>query len=90
MSPLSPQAISADGVVPFLAPLARLRNNEPQRALVFTVLFCVCASMIGSLDLVAPLTSVCFLTCYAALNLSCLLFTVLKAPRSANCGTAVR
>jgi potassium/chloride transporter 4/5/6 len=29
---------------------------------------------------VAPLVTVCFLTCYAALNLSCFVLAVLKAP----------
>ena len=38
--------------------------------------------MMGSLDIVAPLVSICFLTCYSALNLSCLVLSAVNAPRS--------
>lgn len=77
------QAISADGVVPFLGPLAKMsKNGEPRRALMVTTVLSFAFSMMGSLDIVAPLVSICFLTCYSALNLSCLVLSAVNAPRS--------
>ena len=74
-------AIAVDGTVPFLARAAFVDDKgEPIAALLFTVVFCLCASMIGSLDLVAPLLSICFLSAYAALNLSTFALGLTKAP----------
>lgn len=76
------QAIAADGVVPFLGSFAHVsKNGEPRRALVATTLLCIVFAMIGSLNAVAPLVSICFLTCYSALNLSCLILSLVNAPR---------
>lgn len=76
------QAIAADGVVPFLGPFATVaENGEPRRALLLTTALCLVFAMIGSLNAVAPLVSICFLTCYSALNLSCLVLSVVNAPR---------
>ncbi|KAF4728143.1 hypothetical protein FOZ62_028200 [Perkinsus olseni] len=36
--------------------------------------------MIGNLDLIAPLLTMCFLVCYAFMNVSCLMLTLLKTP----------
>jgi hypothetical protein len=49
--------------------------------LVLTTMLCVAAAMIGSLNLVAPLVSICFLTSYSALNLSCFILSIVNAPR---------
>lgn len=46
-----------------------------------TTVLCLVFAMIGSLDAVAPLVSICFLTCYSALNLSCLVLSAVNAPR---------
>ena len=74
-------AIAADGTVPFLARAAFVDDKgEPVAALLVTVAFCLCASMIGSLDLVAPLLSICFLSAYAALNFSTFALGLTKAP----------
>ncbi|KAG0586431.1 hypothetical protein KC19_2G090200 [Ceratodon purpureus] len=81
ISPRLLQAIAADGVVPFLGPFATVsKNGEPQRALMLTTVLCLVFAMIGSLNAVAPLVSICFLTCYSALNLSCLVLSAVNAP----------
>ena len=36
--------------------------------------------LIGDVNAVAPLLTMCFLACYISMNLSCFLLTVLKAP----------
>ncbi|KAJ7516469.1 hypothetical protein O6H91_22G059400 [Diphasiastrum complanatum] len=75
------QAIAADGIIPFLDPFAKeSKSGEPHIALVFTTVLCMIAAMIGSLDQIAPLVSICFLTCYSALNLSCFVLSIVKAP----------
>ena len=74
-------AIAVDGTVPFLTKAAFVdKRGEPVAALAATVTFCVCASMIGSLDLVAPLLSICFLAAYSALNFSTFALGLTKAP----------
>jgi len=75
-------AIAVDGTVPFFARAAPVdqATGEPVAALVVTVVFCLCACMIGSLDLVAPLLSICFLSAYAALNFSTFALGLTRAP----------
>ena len=74
-------AIAADGTVPFLARAAPLNPaGEPAMALLMTTGLCLCASMIGSLDMVAPLLSICFLSAYAALNFSTFVLGLTRAP----------
>lgn len=69
-------------MVPFLGPFAVVsKNGEPRRALIATTALCIVFAMIGSLNAVAPLVSICFLTCYSALNLSCLILSAVNAPR---------
>jgi amino acid transporter len=81
VSPRLLQAIAADGVVPFLGPFSKFsKQGEPRRALMATTALCLVFAMIGSLDAVAPLVSICFLTCYSALNLSCLVLSAVNAP----------
>ncbi|KAL3688956.1 hypothetical protein R1sor_015265 [Riccia sorocarpa] len=80
-SPRLLQAIAGDRVIPFLGRLSKTSSNgEPRAALLATTVLCVSAAMIGSLDAVAPLVSICFLTCYSALNFSCVVLSMLKAP----------
>ncbi|BBN10036.1 protein MpCCC2 [Marchantia polymorpha subsp. ruderalis] len=80
-SPRLLQAIAGDGVIPFLGRVAKTSTNgEPRAALLATTVLCVLAAMIGSLDAVAPLVSICFLSCYSALNFSCVVLSMLKAP----------
>lgn len=74
--------IAADNVVPVLQKLRlhRLRKNEPIYALLLTYVFCACFVLIGNLDLVASLVSMCFLMCYASINLSTFILSALRAP----------
>ena len=54
-------AIAVDGTVPFLARAAFVdEKGEPVAALFATTAFCLCASMIGSLDLVALCSAFAF------------------------------
>ena len=74
-------AIAADGTVPFLNVAGKLNDKgEPAIALAMTTGLCLVASMIGSLDLVAPLLSICFLSAYAALNFSTFVLGLTRAP----------
>ena len=72
-------------LVPLAAHYSRPNNTqgEPRRALVFTYLFGGCFVLLGSLDVVAPLLSMCFLLCYASMNITCFVLDILKvrAPR---------
>ena len=75
------QAIAADKIVPFLAPFAKLsEKGEPVRALALITGMGIVASMVGDLELIAPVLSLCFLLCYAALNMSCFVLETLHAP----------
>jgi hypothetical protein len=74
-------AIAADGTVPFLARAAPLNDaGEPTVALLMTTGLCMCVAMIGSLDMVAPLLSIMYLTAYAALNFSTFVLSLTRAP----------
>ena len=59
--------------------LARLTGGEPKLALGATYLVGAMCVLIGSLNAVAPLLSMCFLTCYSMMNLNCCLLGLLKA-----------
>lgn len=75
------QSISADNVIPQFRWIAQLSaRNEPKRALIVTYVIGACLVLIGSLDFVAPLLSMCFLVAYIYINFSCLLLTYLKSP----------
>jgi amino acid transporter len=75
------QNIATDNLLPRLAPLApKSKAGEPVRALFATGLVGSCLCSIGSLDGVAPLLTMCFLTCYTMMNASCLVLTLLRSP----------
>lgn len=81
VAPTLLSAIASDGAVPFLAYASQLsKQGEPQRALIVTMAICTMACMIGSLDMVAPLLSICFLTCYAAMNMSTFALSATESP----------
>jgi potassium/chloride transporter 4/5/6 len=73
-------AIAASGTLPLLKPLAKLTAGEPKRALFVSYIIGGCLVMLGSLDAVAPLLSMCFLICYACMNLNCFFLDFLKDP----------
>lgn len=74
------QSIAKDEIIWFLNRLAPLTNGEPKRALGATYLIAGVLVLIGQLDLVAPLLSMCFLVAYAFMNFSCFAMTWLKSP----------
>eukprot|EP00397_Hematodinium_sp_SG-2012_P001356 GEMP01001357.1.p1 GENE.GEMP01001357.1~~GEMP01001357.1.p1 ORF type:complete len:1249 (+),score=221.98 GEMP01001357.1:134-3880(+) len=74
-------SIAQDDVIPKLRFLGKLsKRNEPARALLVTYIIAGALVLLGSLDIVAPILSMCFLTAYIYINFSCLLLTYLKAP----------
>ncbi|KAF4718246.1 hypothetical protein FOZ62_024340 [Perkinsus olseni] len=76
-------SIASDNLLPPLRPIAVLsgKSQEPHRALVVTMIpACLALGILGSsLDSIAPLLTMCFLLCYACINLSCLVQTVLSS-----------
>ena len=73
-------AIAASGTIRILKPLSILTAGEPKRALVMSWIIGSAICMLGSLNLVAPLLSMCFLTCYACMNLNSGVLDFLKDP----------
>ncbi|KAJ8016126.1 hypothetical protein DPEC_G00003930 [Dallia pectoralis] len=75
------QAISRDGVIPFLKVFGHGKaNGEPTWALLLTAGICEIGIIIASLDAVAPILSMFFLMCYMFVNLACALQTLLRTP----------
>ncbi|KAM9322821.1 solute carrier family 12 member 7-like isoform 1-T1 [Pholidichthys leucotaenia] len=75
------QAISRDGIIPFLQVFGHGKaNGEPTWALLLTVGICEIGILIASLDDVAPILSMFFLMCYMFVNLACAIQTLLRTP----------
>ncbi|KAK8751604.1 hypothetical protein OTU49_009425, partial [Cherax quadricarinatus] len=75
------QAISKDGIIPFLLPFSQSSaRGEPLRALLLTGCICQLGILIGNLDYIAPILSMFFLMCYGFVNLACALQTLLRTP----------
>eukprot|EP00794_Sanderia_malayensis_P018826 gene18826-20722_t len=75
------QAISKDGIIPFLNVFATSsKGGEPQRALLLTIAISEIGIIIASLDAVAPIITMFFLMCYGFVNFACALQSLLKAP----------
>ncbi|XP_030225376.1 solute carrier family 12 member 5 isoform X1 [Gadus morhua] len=75
------QAISRDGIIPFLRVFGHGKaNGEPTWALLLTAGICEIGIIIASLDAVAPILSMFFLMCYMFVNLACALQTLLRTP----------
>lgn len=74
-------AIAADGIIPFLNPFSVVDSRgEPVRALALTLAIAEAAVIIGNLDFIAPILTMCFLMCYMFVNLACTLQSLLKTP----------
>lgn len=74
------QSIARDNILDFLSPLAPLSSRgEPRRALACTYAFAGLLVMIGEVDAVAPLLTVCFLVAYSVMNISCFALTWLRS-----------
>ena len=74
------QAVAKDDVIPILAVFKVTTNGEPRRALLLTAIISLCGVLIGSLDAVAPITTMLYLTCYAFVNFSTALLSILEYP----------
>uniref|UniRef100_A0A8C9VJ81 Solute carrier family 12 member 5b n=1 Tax=Scleropages formosus TaxID=113540 RepID=A0A8C9VJ81_SCLFO len=75
------QAISRDGIIPFLRVFGHGKaNGEPTWALLLTACICEIGIIIASLDSVAPILSMFFLMCYMFVNLACAVQTLLRTP----------
>jgi len=75
------QSIAKDEILAVLTPLAPMsRSGEPARALLGSYLVGAMLVLIGELDVVAPLLTMCFLVTYAFMNFSCCALTWLKSP----------
>ena len=51
-------------------------QGEPKRAMLPAYLLCAAGVLIGAIDVIAPIVSMCFLTCYATINFSCFVMAV--------------
>eukprot|EP00933_Yihiella_yeosuensis_P026841 TRINITY_DN20849_c2_g1_i1.p1 TRINITY_DN20849_c2_g1~~TRINITY_DN20849_c2_g1_i1.p1 ORF type:complete len:995 (-),score=167.31 TRINITY_DN20849_c2_g1_i1:230-3214(-) len=75
------QQMAKDRLLILLRPLEETSSaGEPVRALLFTYIVAACLVLLGNLELVAPLLTMCFLVAYAFMNLSCFTLTWLKSP----------
>ncbi|XP_054719060.1 solute carrier family 12 member 6-like [Uloborus diversus] len=75
------QAIARDGIIPFLNVFQYSNSrNEPVWALFLTLTICEMGILIGNLDHIAPILTMCFLICYMFVNLACTLQSLLKTP----------
>lgn len=74
------QAVANDGIIPVLSFFQKVHNGEPRRALLLTYVIAQAAVLIGSLDAVAPITTMLFLICYAFVNASTALLGFLQYP----------
>lgn len=74
------QAVAADGIIPPLAWFAKIHNGEPKRAMLPVYIVSGCGVLAGAIEVIAPIVSMCFLTCYATINLSCFVMAVTQAP----------
>jgi len=74
------QNMAKDRLMPALRPLEKLSSSgEPVHALLFTYIAAALLVLIGELELVAPLLSMCFLMAYAFMNCSCFALTWLHS-----------
>lgn len=73
-------AMAKDKILKPLNSLAPLRNGEPKRALAATYVVSALLVLLGKVDIVAPLLSMCFLVAYAFMNFSCFALTWLRPP----------
>ncbi|KAG8200488.1 hypothetical protein JTE90_000568 [Oedothorax gibbosus] len=75
------QAIAKDGIIPFINVFEYSNSrNEPTYALFLTLTICELGILIGNLDHIAPILTMCFLMCYMFVNLACTLQSLLKTP----------
>jgi len=75
------QAIAADGAVPVLKPFRTVAyDGEAKMAMIPCYVVVALGVLMGKIELVAPIVSMCFLTCYATINVACFVSAVTHAP----------
>lgn len=79
-SPRTLQALAEDGVIPKILGKGFGANNEPRIATIMTFFLSLLGIYFGSVNLIAPLLTMICLICYAALNLSAGLETLIANP----------
>lgn len=65
------QALAQDHVVPRILGKSFGRSSEPRLALLVCFVIAAAGIMAGDLDTIAPIISMCFLTCYGFIGLAC-------------------
>jgi potassium/chloride transporter 4/5/6 len=74
------QSIARDDVIPWLSFFKVTHKGEPRRALILTFFIAEAIILIGNLDIVALVSTAFFLVCYASINFSTALLSILKYP----------
>eukprot|EP00656_Telonema_subtile_P056407 TRINITY_DN9001_c0_g1_i1.p1 TRINITY_DN9001_c0_g1~~TRINITY_DN9001_c0_g1_i1.p1 ORF type:complete len:1149 (-),score=269.74 TRINITY_DN9001_c0_g1_i1:247-3693(-) len=74
------QAVAADGIIPPLRWFGKIHDDEPKRAMLPVYIVSGCGVLAGEIEVIAPIVSMCFLTCYATINLSCFVMALTQAP----------
>lgn len=75
------QSVAKDKILAVLNLVAPLsRQGEPARALLASYIIAALLVLIGNLNMVAPLLTMCFLVAYAFMNISCFTLTWLRSP----------
>ncbi|KAF4718028.1 hypothetical protein FOZ62_023710 [Perkinsus olseni] len=74
-------AIATDGMLaPFLNCFRHRDGKEPYPSLALATVICTCAILIGEINAIAPILTMCFLMCYLCVNISCCLLHLLGDP----------
>jgi amino acid transporter len=81
-APLLLHAIASDlaAEIPMFRRIARDEPASPRAAVLFSYTLVALLVLLGNIDAVAPILTMFFLICYATMNFSCFLSTVLKRP----------
>ncbi|KAG9394299.1 Amino acid permease [Carpediemonas membranifera] len=74
------QAIASDNVLPILKPLRHRVLGNPVPATVFTAVLVFFILMMGELNAITPITTMCFIMCYLSVNFSCALQGMIRSP----------
>ncbi|KAF4677520.1 hypothetical protein FOL47_000908 [Perkinsus chesapeaki] len=74
-------AIATDGMLaPVLNAFRQRDGKEPYPSLLLATFICTCAILIGEINAIAPILTMCFLMCYLCVNISCCLLHLLGDP----------
>lgn len=74
------QVIAQDNTIPILQKVSSPAGTEPKKAVILTWFICNLMCMTGTLEEVNPLITMFFLMCYAFVNFSTFLLSVMDTP----------